>query len=1005
MMQSLTCEPTRRAGRSVLQIGLALLFAVAVGAPGGMAVAQEDDDEDAAQASEEQTETVVVTGTRLAREHTDVSRNVIVLDRDAIRATGEFTVPRVLQQLPQNLNPTNATYGSKLNGAENKTGAATVNLRGLGSESTLILVDGRRVGYSGILGGVTDISTIPLSMVERIEILLDGASAVYGSDAVGGVVNIITREDYAGVELDVDYARPHKSGYDETRVSIAGGFSWDGGRAKLAFERYEDSGLDSSQRESIILQNRLYTTNQKNTAPGPQIRVWTWFYDDSCTPATAILWGSNGRLLTNAEYAALDADAQAAATCHNDLTLPLGFRHTDDLNSIDAFGEQNWGDEAEVGYSLRPEQSYDVVNIGIDQEISDTVTLHANVRMTAKDSSSENGLNQRGATLHANSPFNPFGKRVSLTGLAVDQPPSSFESETSELFASFGAEGSLGDWTWQAEYGRSQQEIDTTRINVRSPAYALGVNSDGVTHSVIAREFGKDEASCAALKDSLGGSRYSYSTFFGGQCSVYGAPPDPIDPFGDISAYIIPDVDAGSTNEQTRFEALVRGNLFNAPGGPVALVAGFDFREDVLDSFSEFNTGFFLGGASATGSAPFDSRIGRSNQAAFVEGLIPLVGADNESELVRRLSVTFSARYDSYSNVEVDYRATEADAASTLDAADPGSASTWSLGLVYQPADSLLFKADFGTSFVAPQLNQLLSRVQEIATACLWYYVDGGGGAITQLCDNVVEYRGGNDQLVPETADTLSASVEFSPPFLPGAFVRAGWSETDFTDRIVKLRVPIVYLDDLPSTVTYNGAEDLYVKDTRWINASAVNRDGIDLEAGYDWQAEANQFRWTLRRSYTNRYEVEQDPATGIVHDLVGMRDDSGPEDTTLAPVPKHQTSMQFSWTRGAMFLSLDMHTADDTTIVYSDTREYLTEPATNWDMVVSYEFDQSTWFTAPAWMGGMNATLTVNNLGDSFAETTNINPETGERQKYVLNPIYEWTQGRSYRLSLHKSF
>ena len=125
-----------------------------------------------------------------------------------IRASGEFTLPRVLQQLPQNTNPTNATRGSYLNGVNNKTGAATVNLRGLGSESTLILVDGRRVGYSGILGGVTDISTIPLSMVERIEILLDGASAVYGSDAVGGVVNIITRKDYAGVEVDVDYARP-----------------------------------------------------------------------------------------------------------------------------------------------------------------------------------------------------------------------------------------------------------------------------------------------------------------------------------------------------------------------------------------------------------------------------------------------------------------------------------------------------------------------------------------------------------------------------------------------------------------------------------------------------------------------------------------------------------------------------------------------------------------------------------------------------------------------------
>ena len=1001
-MESLTRVPLqsdRRIGRSVFQMSLAFLLAVAVGTVG---VAQETEEaEETSQASGEEAETVVVTGTRLAREHTELSRNVIVLDRDAIRATGEFTLPRVLQQLPQNLNPTNATYGSELNGAENKTGAATVNLRSLGSESTLILVDGRRVGYSGILGGVTDISTIPLSMVERIEILLDGASAVYGSDAVGGVVNIITREDYAGVELDVDYARPHKSGYDETRVSIGGGLAWDGGRAKLAYERYQHSGLDSSLRESIILRNRLNTQGQKNTAAGPQIRVWTWFYDDSCTPATAILWGSGGGLLTNAEYAALDADAQAAATCHNDLTLPLGFRHTDDLNSIDAFGEQNWGDEAEVGYSLQPEQSYDVVNVGIDHDLSDALTLHANVRIGRKDASSENGLNHRSATLHANSPFNPFGKRVSLTGLAVDQPPQSFESETSELFASFGAEGKLGDWNWQVEYGRSRQEIDTTRINVRDPAYSAGVNSDGVTHSVIAREYGKDEASCAALKDSLGGSRYTYSTFFGGQCSVYGAPPDPVDPFGDISAFIISDVDAGSKNQQTRFEALIRGNLFDAPAGPVAVVAGYDFRQDVLDSFSEFNTSFFLGGGSATGSAPFDTNISRDNHAVFIEGLIPLVGADSG---MGRLGLTFSGRHDSYSNVEVEYGRTETQDAGTLDVADPGSKATWSLGAVYQPMDELRLRTNFSTSFVAPQLNQLLSRVQEIATACLWYYREDGV-SLAQLCDNVVEYRGGNDELAPETAETLSVSAEFSPSFLPGAYLSVGWSETDFTDRIVKLSVPIVHLDDLPSNVIYNAAEDSYVKDTRWINTSAVIRDGIDLEAGYDWQADANEFGLTVRRSYTNRYEVEQDPTTGIVHDLVGSRDDSGPEDTTLAPVPKHQTAMQFTWTRGALFLSLDMHAADDTVIMYSDTREYLTEPAANYDLVVSYAFDQATFFSVPSWMRGMNATLTVNNLSDSFAKTTNIDRETGERAEFVANPYYEWTQGRSYRLSLHKSF
>ncbi|MDE0039913.1 MAG: TonB-dependent receptor, partial [Gammaproteobacteria bacterium] len=280
------------------------------------------------------------------------------------------------------------------------------------------------------------------------------------------------------------------------------------------------------------------------------------------------------------------------------------------------------------------------------------------------------------------------------------------------------------------------------------------------------------------------------------------------------------------------------------------------------------------------------------------------------------------------------------------------------------------------------------------------------GFRLAQQRGNVTEFRGGNDKLTPETAGTTSVSLEYTPSFLPGALFKAGWSDTEFEDRIVRLTVPIIEdLNNLPSNVIYNAAEDTYVVDQRWINTSAVNRDGVDLEVGYTWQAAENEFDFILRRSYNNSYEVVQDPATGIVHDLIGERDDTGPEDTTLSPVPKHQTSMQFTWGRGGMFASFDVHTADDTTIINSATREYLTEPATNYDLVLSYDLGSDTFFGSMPWMSGMTATLTINNLGDSFAETTLVNPETGEREKYAVNPIYEWTQGRSYRLSLHKSF
>lgn len=1001
-------EPTRMASSWKLAIlaGLALSM--------NLAVAQEEagdaeaEDEEALELRETR-----VTGSRLNRPPSELSGNLIVLDREAIRASGELTLARVLRQLPQNVNATNETYGSTLNGARNVTGAATVNLRGLGSESTLILIDGRRVGYSGILGGVTDISTIPLSMVDRIEILLDGASAVYGSDAVGGVVNIITRRDYAGLELDINYGRPHKSGYSETQANIGGGYSWLSGRLNAGYEYFRDSGLDASDRDSVVVSTRstLLTTGQKNTAAGPRIRVWSNFFNDNCiagapawNPQGAIVYESDGAIITRDQWAALDADKQAAAKCINDFTLPAGFQHTDSLSSFDIVGEPHWGEEAEQGRSLRPERQRHSVFLGIDQELTGSLVLHGNIRATRRDSESQDGLVNVGGTLHANSPFNPFGVRVSLTGVTPDYPPRLYDSTTDQLYVGLGLEGTWGGWSWQADFSSSSSETDTQRFNVRDPAYGLGVNSDGVSEAIIGRFGGILEPACADKVAELGGTRYAYSSFFGGNCTVYGAPPPPINPFGDISPYIIPDVKSGSNNEQLQFEALARGELFRAPGGAIALVVGYDYRQDTLDSFNEMS--FYLSSSTPTGNSPFNTSISRDNHAAFVEGLIPLVGADNAMSGVQRLNLTFSGRYDSYSNVDVDYRQTASGAAESVEAKDPGSEFTWSGGVVYRPNDSSLFKANFSTSFVAPQLNQLLRKsLYEGNPRSLWYYVPNAGGAITTLPGNkVFGYSGGNDQLKSETAETVGLSAEFSPAFLPGISLEAAWSDTEFKDRIYKLPVPIIHLDDLPSNVVYIESEDIYVLDDRWINVSAIERSGMDYELRYQWQMGLNDYNIIVRRSYSNKYRVQVDPSSGIVHSLVSSRDDTGPEDTVIPPVPKHATSAQFTWTRGSLFLSLDVEGGDTTRIIGSSFVS-VSEPSTLYDLVLGYGFDDNSLFTAPDWLRGVELTLTVNNLTNAFPKYTRTSVRTGESATNTINPLTEWTQGRHYRLNVHKSF
>ena len=985
----------------------------------GIANAQEpaaDDDEDSVELAP-----VVVTGSRLSRPAGEFSGNLIVLDADAIRATGEVTVAGVLRQLPQNINGTSEVLGSRLNGATNFTGASTVNLRGIGSDSTLILVDGRRIGYSGILGGVTDVSTIPLHMVERIEVLLDGASAVYGSDAVGGVVNIITKKDYQGTDVTVNYARPHKSGYDEATVGVSTGFAWNDGRAILGYEFFNDSGLDASGRDSIVNYSRDGINNQKNALAGPQMRIYSWFFDDSCDAAKAVVYRLNGRVITRAEFAELDEAEQATAECHADITLPLGFMPGDDLNGIDIFGAPNWGEATERGTSLRPEQVRHSINLGVDHALTDNLKLHANVRYNTKDTTSNGGLNSVSGLLHANSPFNPFGRAVTVQGHIMNAQPIYFDSTLNQVFAKAGLEGNIGAWTWEAEFNRSQSEEDSRRMNAfNSNTVNLGLNSDGVSEAVIARISGGNAESCEAERVARGGTRASFSSFFGGNCTIYGPPPDPINPFGDLSQYVAAGLSTSSTNTQTQFEALARGELWDLPGGKLGLMLGYDYRHDELDTMSEFHA---TGGrcsavscptATPAGASAFDTLIGRDNHAFFVEGVAPLVGRDNARPGLQRLSLTFSARRDNYSNVEVEYRESASGDAGTDKPAEPGGASTFGLGLVWRANDAVRVKANMETSFKAPQLRQLIARTQERVPSARFrglYFTEPDSQGRTQTHDNVFNNSGGNDDLDPETARTVSLGLELAPEFLGGLRIKATWSDTDIKDRIAFFTsVTGIDPNNLPSNVIYIPEEDIYIREQRWINVAKVDRSGMDYEIGYQMGFDENEFSVTVRHSRTNRFDVQPDPTNPEVQSIVTTRDDHNNDlRATLPPVPKHSTNAQFSWTRAGMSASVDVQSSAGTSRIgpggsNSRSTEFFSNPATLMDLVLAYDFGQSA-LGDTVWARNMRATLTVNNLANKFADNYQVNLDTGEKRDFQFNPTYEWTQGRAYRLSLSKAF
>ena len=302
-------------------------------------------------------------------------------------------------------------------------------------------------------------------------------------------------------------------------------------------------------------------------------------------------------------------------------------------------------------------------------------------------------------------------------------------------------------------------------------------------------------------------------------------------------------------------------------------------------------------------------------------------------------------------------------------------------------------------------MNQLLQRANLSAgTRQLLFQNDDGSLTFGQATVRM----GGNDQLTPESADNVSFTGEFSPAFLPGVYFKASWSDTDYVDRIVKLAVPGIIEDqnNLPPNVIYLADEDAWIVDDRWTNVAALQRTGIDYELRYEWEMGENEFTILVRRGYTNKYDVQQYRSLAVTQSLVGERDDTGDARarTTLPPVPKHQTSAQFMWLRGGLFFSLDVQGADTTRVVRSANIE-ITEPATNYDLVLGYEFGSDTLFDAPSWMERLDATLAINNLTNAFAENSRLDPESGQRTVSLINPFYEWTQGRAYRLNLHMSF
>lgn len=757
-------------------------------------------------------EEVVVTGT-LLRHAGDLASPVVRLDRAALDRRGFATVAEALVELPQNHAGAATPVVALANadpGASNTVHATGVNLRGLGPSATLVLVNGRRLAGSGSRAELADVSALPSAAVERVDVLLDGASALYGADAVAGVVNIVMRGRLDGQETRLR-ASAARGGGEDRMVSHAAGTAWRAGSGYLALEHQQTHALSSL--------DRVFTADGDLRPWGGSDRRFLYGTPGNIVAFNAatgayesrfaIRPGASGRAEGPGDFAA--GAANLRSTTYGTDLLPA-------LERWSAYGRvrQAVGDRLELTGDVRyNHRAYAVTGPAIGGVY--TVTR-----------------------------ANPWF--VSPTGAMSHTVAYSFERELGGTRQT-GTSESLGvtaglrydltpDWSLDAYLAVAREAGDqsvTNRVHSRRLNEALGNLPD-------------DPAT--AWRAGVDG----YLNLFGD---------------GTVNSRAVLDfIGAGYSRAHTRSRAasanvLVQGTAVRLPGGVLEVAAGAQLRAEDLESRS---VNFAASEVPAAFAAP---RRSRSVAAVFAEARVPLVGADNARPGVRRLDLSLAGRLERYD--------------------DFGDTFNPKLGVVWSPVEALNVRASWGTSFRAASLPHLFDA-------------PAVSGSLLPLADGsrvlVLSRHGGNPDLKPETAETLSAGIEYQPRGGPGFSLNL--FETRFTDRIARPVTEningVLFDPALAPFVTFvnpgtNAADRALIEgfsgvegfpaaqpienfravvDARWVNTGSVRVRGLDLSGRHAFDWAGGRLALDASAAWILDYETRPTP-TAPVRSVAGL--------------------------------------------------------------------------------------------------------------------------------------
>jgi iron complex outermembrane receptor protein len=823
---------------SANRLCIALLAAMAL-----PAVAQDAPPASETSGGVETLDRISVTGTRIKRAQVEEALPITTFSKDQIDQLGITSAEQLLMTLNISGNSSdNLASNAGIVNEEQRgnNGVSGANLRGQGADATLVLLNGRRVATHGLKGRAVDLNSIPFAAIDRVEVLRDGASAIYGTDAIGGVINFITKRDYKGAQASA-FLDVTEAGGGNTYVS-----SLLFGAGDLDSDGWNAFGTVNLKRNTILRGSDRDFSNgfQADRGLSPDTRG---------TPfATVFSLGSTGvgatSLLRNG---VLDpAGGTTRMTAVNIFNLPGADGCEAAGPNMGPYGYRLWNSPAS-----RYACAWDYPGAAVIQQPQDSVDFIG--RATYRIGTSHEAYVELAASkVDVAKTFEPNQISSSTSTAATSLGPTTwyplnpltqttYDAVYNELAAYFGA-GQLNygapiAYRWRC-MACGPRQIETTTTSYRFVAGIGGVINGGLIDDW-SYDVGVIRAS--SKSESTLGSGFHYTDSLkqilgSGLINPFLAPgqSQSAEAMSALAAASAQGVTLyGGESIMTSVDASITGELgfFALPGGNIAMATGVDLRREEFSFDGDQRTN-----RRAVFNAPFDDanalgNVSRDIKAAYVEFQLPILS---------NLDLNLAGRYDHYSGF--------------------GGTTNPKVSFKYRPFESLLFRGAYSTGFKVPSFNQLFNGVSEIQytgqdladpATC------PGGIAKPNVvgCEVIrpVEIFGGKTDLTPEESTQKSIGFVYSPMNQLNFAVDWWEIERENTIRSAPRDILIQYYDLFQDNWIRDDAGEVVAIDRRYINSGGSLMRGVELDANLTGELAGGRWRVNLNGSYIDQFQTK----------------------------------------------------------------------------------------------------------------------------------------------------